>query len=191
MKPCAKNRKLIAWLALGELDVRKASALREHLAVCDGCRCYWEEICRVNDKLAAAKPTPNVQASESFYQRVAEKLDAHEAGSIGENLTALIRTAMLNWRLVLPATAALLIAAFALVIFWQPPRQAPPAPPAVQVVSAPGSESDLAPTLANYQMIASQSLGKLDEVLTEQGNKALPPAPIYTASTFRLANASF
>jgi len=191
MKPCSKNRKLIAWLALGELDVRKASALREHLAVCDGCRRYLEEISNVTQKLAAAQPASDVQASESFHQRVTEKLQAHESGPVLENLTALIRGAMLNWRVALPVVAALLIAAFALATLRQPPRSAPPAPPAVQAASVPGSESDLAPTLANYQMIASQSLGKLDEVLTEQGNKALPPAPIYTASTFRLANASF
>ena len=191
MKPCSKNRKLIAWLALGELDVRKASVLREHLAVCDGCRGYLEEISNVTQKLAGAQPASESQASESFYQGVAEKLEAHEIASIGENLTALMRGVMLNWRLALPATVALLIAAFALVILSQSPRPAPPAPPANQVASAPDSEDDMAPTLANYQMLAGQSLGKLDEVLTEQGNKVLPPAPVYTASTFRLANASF
>ncbi len=190
MKPCSKNRKQIAWLVLGALDARQAAALREHLALCDGCRRYWEEIARVNDKLAAAKPTPDFQASEFFYQRVAEKMHAVESGSILENLTALIRGTMLNWRLALPVTAALLIVAFALVTLRQQPRPVPPAAIA-QVVSTSGSESDLPPTLANYQMIAGQSLAKLDEVLTEQGNKALPPAPIYTASTFRLANASF
>ena len=191
MKPCSKNRKLIAWLALGELEARTASVLREHLAVCDGCRHYLEDISNVTQKLADAPPASAVQASESFYQRVAEKLEADEARSIGENLTALIRGVTLNWRLALPATVALLVAAFALVILWHPPRNVPPPPPAVQVASGPGSDSDFAPTLANYQMIAGQSLEKLDEVLTEQGNKALPPAPIYTASTFGLANASF
>ncbi|HXR05624.1 MAG TPA: zf-HC2 domain-containing protein [Verrucomicrobiae bacterium] len=191
MKPCQTNRKLIAWLALDALDTRTAAALREHIALCGSCRRYWEEISRVKERLAVAKPTSDIQASKSFYQRVAEKLEAYGGYSIGENLTASIRGVILNWRLALPATVALLIAAFALVILWQPPRQAPSAPPEVQVTSAPGSESDLAPTLANYQMIAGQSLGKLDDVLTEQGNKALPPAPMYTASTFRLANPSF
>jgi hypothetical protein len=178
-------------LALGELDARKASTLREHLAVCDGCRRYLEDISNVTQKLAAAQPASDVESSESFYQSVAEKLEAHEARSLGENLTAWIRGVTLHWRLALPATVALLVAAFALVILWRPPRPAPPAPPAVQVASGPGSESDLAPTLANYEMLAGQSPGKLDEVLTEQGNKALPPAPIYTASTFGLANALF
>jgi hypothetical protein len=40
MKPCAKNRKLIAWLALGALEARRAAALRAHLALCEGCRQY-------------------------------------------------------------------------------------------------------------------------------------------------------
>ena len=66
-----------------------------------------------------------------------------------------------------------------------------PAPPTVQVVSVSSSESDLAPTIANYQMIANQSLEKLSELLTRQGNKPLPPTPVYTISSFELENASF
>jgi hypothetical protein len=58
-------------------------------------------------------------------------------------------------------------------------------------VSESSSGSDLAPTLANYQMVASQSLEKLSELLTRQGNKSLPPTPVYTASSLELANAPF
>jgi hypothetical protein len=58
-------------------------------------------------------------------------------------------------------------------------------------VSPSSSESDLAPTIANYQMVANQSLEQLFELLTRQGNKRLPPAPVYTVSGPELANASF
>ena len=191
MKPCSKNRKQIAWLALGELDAQNASLLREHLAVCESCRRYWTEISSVTEGLALAKPDSELEASEMFHRRVAQKMQAVESGSIPENLAVLIRRALLNWHVALPVTGALVIAAFAVVTLRQPPRPASPAPPAAQVTSAAESESDLPPTLANYQMIAGQSLRKLDEVLTAQGNKALPPAPVYTASTFKLANSSF
>jgi hypothetical protein len=33
-------------------------------------------------------------------------------------------------------------------------------------------------------MVANESLEKLDQLLSEQRNRKLPPAPVYTASTF-------
>jgi anti-sigma-K factor RskA len=191
MKPCPQNRKLIVWLSLNTLDARKAAALRDHLALCEGCRRYWEEISNVTERLAAAAPDSNLEASELFHHRVAEKLQAVESSSVLENLAAWLRGSMLNWRVALPAVAVLVIALIAMVAPRHHPAPSPPAPPAVQVVSASSSESDLAPTLANYQMVASQSLEKLSELLTRQGNKSLPPAPVYTMSSFELTNASF
>jgi hypothetical protein len=38
-------------------------------------------------------------------------------------------------------------------------------------------------------MAANQSLETLDELLTRQGIRSLPPAPVYTASMFAAANA--
>jgi hypothetical protein len=191
MKPCSKNRKLIAWLALDVLDAQKAAALREHLALCEGCRRYWEEISKIAEGLATAAPDSNLQASEFFHWGVAEKLQAVESSYVLENLVAWLRGSMLNWRVALPAIAVLAIAVLAMVAPRRPPAVSQPAPPAVQVVSPSSPESDLAPTLANYQMIASQSLEKLDELLTRQGNKPLPPAPFYTALGLELANAAF
>jgi hypothetical protein len=49
----------------------------------------------------------------------------------------------------------------------------------------------LAPTIANYQRTANQSLEKLDALLTCQNKRALPDLPSYTASTPSLANESF
>lgn len=191
MKPCSKNRKLIAWLVMGTLDARTAAALREHLVHCEGCRRYWEEISNVTERLAMAEPDSDLQASESFHRRVAEKLQVVDSGSVFENLAERLRGTVLNWRVALPATAALVIAIFALVALRQHPVVSPPAPPTVQIASASSPESELAPTIANYQMVANQSLEKLDELLTRQGNKRLPPAPIYTASMYKLVNASF
>jgi len=191
MKPCSRNRKLIACLVLDELDARKAAALREHFALCEGCRRYWQEISNVAEGLASAAPDSSLEASEFFHHRVAEKLQAADSSSMLENLTAWLRGAKPNWRAALPAIAVLAIAYFATVAPRNHSNLPPPAPLATQIESASGSESDLAPTLANYQKIANQSLEKLSDLLTKQGNKSLPPAPVYTASSFQLAEGSF
>ena len=189
MKPCSKNRKLIAWLALDALDARAAAALREHLALCEGCRRYAEEISNVTDGLAAAAPDSDLEASVSFHRGAAKKLQAAKANSVMENLAAWFRGSMLTWRVALPAIAVLVIALC--VAPRRHPALSPTAPPTVQVVPASSSESGSAPTIANYQAMANQSLEEFSELLTTQGNKRLPPAPVYTASSFALANASF
>lgn len=196
MKPCARNRKLIAWLALDELDPRKVTALRKHLAECEGCRRYWEEISNVTEVLTARstaecaeRPDANLEVAESFHRRVAEKLWADKSSSALENFAGWVHHWLLNWRMTLPAVAVLVLALTALLTLRHHPASSPPAP--VQIVSAYDSGSDLAPTIANYQMVANQSLDKLDELLTRQGNKSLTPAPVYTASGLTLANGSF
>jgi predicted Fe-S protein YdhL (DUF1289 family) len=191
MKPCSKNRKLIAWLALDALDARNAAALHDHLALCEGCRRYWEEISNVTAGLASATADSKLEASESFQHRVAEKLRAVESSSVLENVAAWVRGLRLNWRVALPAIAVLVMVLFAVVGPRHHPAHSMPAAPALQVVAATGSGSDLAPTIANYQMIAGQSLERFSELLTRQGNKSLPPAPVYTAWSLGLANASY
>ena len=191
MKPCSRHRKLIAWLALGALDARKAAALRDHLARCEGCRCYWEEISNVTQGLASAPPDSKLEASEFFHHRVAENLQAVKSVSGWKNLAAWLRGTMLNWRVAVPATAVMVITLSAIIALRHPPVPSPVAPPTVQVESASGAGSDLSPTIANYQMVANQSLEKLSELLTRQGNKSLPPAPVYTASSFETAIAPF
>jgi hypothetical protein len=188
MKPCSRNRKRIALLALDALDARKATALRDHLAVCEGCRGYWEEISSVTKNLATSEHGSNLEASSFFHRAVSEKLHAVQSNSILENLAAWSRELTLNWRVALPAATALAIALLAIVAARHsaPSRSAPRMDQA-----ASSSANDPAPTIANYRIIAGQSLQKLDELLTRQGNKPLPPAPIYTASGLVLVNAPF
>ena len=189
MKPCAKNRKLIAWLAVNALDARQAAQLREHLEICEGCRCYLAEISNVTERLAAEKATPDVQASESFHRKVAGRLRSAKPDSLGETLAAYL--ALLNWRVVLPAFVALVVIGVNVAIWRQPPKISKPPRTGTQIASVANAESDLAPTLANYQRVANQSLDKLDALLTKQGNRPLPSMPIYTASTLGLAQEAF
>ncbi len=141
--------------------------------------------------LASSAPDSNLAATAFFHQRVAEKLQAVGSSSVLKDLAAWLRGTMLNWRVALPAIAVLVLALLAVVASGHHPALSPAARATVQAVSASNSESDLAPTIANYQRVANQSLEKLSELLTKQGNKRLPPAPVYTISGLGPANTSF
>ena len=177
MKACSRNRKPIAWLALSALDARAASALREHLARCDGCRRYWEEMSTLAERMASARPASSVEASEGFLRRVGQRLASAEAGSTLDD-PWLLRW-LRDWRVALPAAALpilLLLGAITLRHPW------------AHSVAGPSPVQDLSPTLVNYQMVASRSLDELDALLTKQASKGLPPAPVYTASALAFAN---
>ena len=189
MKPCSRNRKPLAWLALGELDARTAAALRAHLETCKGCRRYLAELSTVTEKLASAEVTPDIQASESFHRRVVTRLRAEQSGSVWQTLTAPLIAAWLNWRVALPVVGAAALVIALLSILARQPAVSPPAPTVVQAALPPDIKSDLPPTIANYQRIASRSLDDLDELLTMQGRRNPSPIPIYTASLFVSARA--
>jgi anti-sigma factor RsiW len=188
MKPCSKKQKLIAWLALDALDARQTQALGEHLDACEGCRRYLAEISNITAKLAATKTT-GIQTSESFHQRAAGRLRATAPDSIWEIVAAnLFR---LNRRLIPPAIAAVAVAVVALAILSQHPAVSSPNPFTSRIMPATDLNETLPPTFANYQKVANQSLEKLDELLTKDGDQNFSPAPVYTASTFLRANGSF
>jgi anti-sigma factor RsiW len=190
MKPCFDQRKLITLLALGELDDRLTRKLRAHLQSCEQCRYYLEEISRVTETLAAAKTTPGIRTSQTFHRNVVARLRAEKLVSGWEVAWTFFQTSLLNWRVAVPVAAASVLLIIVLVAQRQKPgvshnRQAQST---VQVVAAPDPNADLPPTIGNYEMVASQSLEKLDALLTEQAKKALPPAPVYTGSMLTLAS---
>ena len=183
MKPCPNNRKLIAWLAVDALDARQESALRAHLETCEGCRHYLNELSLVTDKLSAVEISSDLQASESFHQKVVGRLRAEASLSIWETVMAQLRAT--SWRVALPVLGAAAVVALALFV-WRPP--VPPLPD-VETASVPPVKTNLDPTISNYQMVANRSLEKLDELLTQQGSRNPSPTLIYTASTLARANA--
>src|SRR5262245_54385166 len=145
MKPCSKNRELIAWLALGALESRKAAALREHLTGCEGCRCYWEEISSVKETLASAQQDFDLEVSASFHRRVGAKLRAAESRSAQENLGEWVRGLTPKWRVALPV-ALVLTGLLLIVATRHSPAPSPPAPRTTQV-SAPSPESKQTSTI--------------------------------------------
>jgi hypothetical protein len=191
MKPCAPNRKLIVWLTLNALDARQTQSLRAHLETCAGCRRYLAEISSVTERLTAAEANPEIQASENFHRKTANRLRSVKPDSFGEILAAYFWGTWSNWRVALPVIAALAVVGVTVTIWQQPLKIVSPPPAGRQVALASGADNDLPPTIANYQRVANQSLDKLDALLTQQGNRVLPAMPIYTASTLGLVNESF
>src|ERR1039458_8624819 len=97
MKPCAQNRKHIAWLTLNALDARQKRQLRAHLETCEGCRRYLAEISNVTERLAQTETNPDIQASESFHQKLAGRLRAAKPDSLGEILAVYFRGTLLKF----------------------------------------------------------------------------------------------
>ena len=187
MKPCSRKRMPLALLALGELDAPRAAELRAHIESCEGCRCYLAEISAMTVRLAGAEMKPDIKASESFHRGVVARLRAESSGSVWQTLAKRFVAGWCNWRIALPAAGA---AALVIVVLSIPARQPAalrPVPTGVQAVLPTDIKSDLPPTIANYQRIATRSLDELDDLLTKQGRRNPSPTPIYTASLFASA----
>ena len=204
MKPCAKNRKAIAWLTLDALEVQQAQQLRAHVETCEGCRRYLEAMSTAARTLQAAEIKGGVEASEAFHQRVTAAVIGQGGGwrmEDGKGQGALprsgwgslmdsLRGTALDWRVVLPVLG---VVAMALVVVSLAARHRgahASAPVASQGRPAPRSDGEFSPTIANYEFVANRSLDQLDELLTRQGSRNPSPDPIFTASRRVAANAA-
>jgi hypothetical protein len=97
------------------------------------------------------------------------------------------RQIRLNWRVVLPLMAALVVIGVALAHRRPQLVESPSQRAAAPTAPVSGADNDLSPTMANYERVADESLDKLDALLTRQGNLAMPSTPVYTDSTLALA----
>ena len=183
MKPCSNNRKLIAWLAVDALDAHAERKLRSHLETCGGCRRYLDEISTVTQKLSAGSISSDIQASELFHQRLVSRLRAEASIPVWQTMLVQLRGAFLNWRFALPAIGAATLLTLSLFV-WRP-ASSPSA--GDHAALEPQSIREFDPTISNYQMMANRSMDKLDELLTQQGNRNPSAALIYTASTLARA----
>jgi hypothetical protein len=187
MKACLTKRKRIALLATNSLEIKQEQELRAHLDGCPGCRRYFEEISGVARRLRAVEPKPDGYPPPSFHRNLKAALAETQRESVLERLWVQVWVAW-GLRFALPAgvAAALVIAAW---LFMEPRANIPvPALLADHQIAAPIPKSDLEPTFANYEMAVHQSFDKLDELLTEQGNRNRELSPIYTAARLPLSN---
>ena len=181
MKPCSRHRKQLALLAVDALEAAEAQELRTHAQSCEPCRQYLAELSALTQNLSAVEINADLQTGEAFHQRVVSKLRLERSESIWKIDLARLSESLPSWRIALPATAAVLCLGI-LALLWRPAAR--PTGPAVLPIatSAPAARPDLPPTLANYQMVASQSLEKFDELLSKQGNKNPSSSRTYLAS---------
>lgn len=188
MKPCVGNRKRIALLAVGALDARESLELRAHLQQCDACQQYQEEISNVTARFNASMVPSDVEASEAFHRRLTNAIKPEEPISAWEGIVAWLQDRVLNWRVALYGFTALLMGVALLVHYRRQPAIPDPVVATVPATTSPTIESDLEPSIRNYQIAASQSFEQLDKLLTKQARQNPASAPIYTASALNLAN---
>jgi len=187
MKACFSKRKLIASLALGELDACRARDLRMHIQICDGCRRYVKEISAIRERLERSEPNAEVEASESFHRSLLARLRGAESRPTWTNLAAWLPALRVNWRLVLPTAGAAALVISVIAVFRHQPAAVSRAQVTHPVATVAAVPADLSPTIANYQRVAFRSLDELDDLLTRQAKRRVSPSPVYTASVRALA----
>jgi anti-sigma factor RsiW len=190
MKPCPGRKKSIALLALNSLDTPSARELQAHLETCPGCRHYLAEMSRVVTRIGSAASATDLSASEAFHRQVMHRIKSQTTASIWDTILDSLRPASFNWRVALPVVA-LLIILLALGIMLEAgvqPRStiSTPQPSLVAVRPVTATTVNLAPTLANYQQAASQSLDKLDDLLVRETRQTGGSAQVCTASAMAL-----
>jgi hypothetical protein len=183
MTPCFGNRKQLALLAIGGLNSGRENTLRAHLEACPGCRAYLAEISRVAVKLRAIEPTSEIRASHDFHRKTLAVIEAGEKKSEGQ-LFRLELSHLLNWRLALPAAAILAISLAVLPPNKQRPVASVVLPPLPRSGPPANRQAEFEPTVGRYELVANESLDKLDELITLQAKRSAPSAPVITASLF-------
>ena len=187
MKPCGKYRKQIALLAMDSLEIQGEPDLRRHLDRCPNCQSYFAETRGLAEQLRAAKPEADTKASLSFHRGVVEAIANEGRPSRVESWldAAGIR---FGWRVALPIGA---LAALGAAIWLNESQHLaiPNSAPVVIFTSrTTENRTDFAPTISNYEMIAHQSLDKLDVLLTEQGSRNSLSFPLMTAGQLSLVS---
>jgi anti-sigma factor RsiW len=171
MNPCAKNKRRLAWRASGVLHVADAEALRRHLESCSGCRRYWQSISELSERLVNASDLPRAEPTESFHQRVVQKIRAQEQRA---PLFTWVITIQRLWRERRPATFSAGVALGIVTLLWIQNfrRDEHPVPSGAQiaVISAPACAVS-PPTMASYRRAADISLESLDALLTQEASR--------------------
>lgn len=180
MKRCRTYRKLIVWLASGDLDENKRRSLDAHLVDCRACRSYWKEINGLAGLLAAGESDSSLTASPAFHQNLLNVIKAEKPRPVTMIPSSWRNVFRLGW---MPAAAA----AIALLLLtawntsWKTERLTPPDADSTSRIDA-NNATPAEPTLVNYQMAVRTSLDQLNELLNRQADKSPPGAPVYTAS---------
>jgi anti-sigma factor RsiW len=183
MKPCSKNRKLLAWLAIGALDEAEAHRLGAHLEICQGCRSYLREISAVAENIGAATSPSELLATASFHRRFTSAL------SDGTKPSFRLPIALIRWGLMLPAICAVAAVLVMLLIFKRQPNTPHFAPSNnLAAMALPRTQPRIEPTISQYRMALNQSFEKLDALLAMPARHESLPSYSYRASALAEIN---
>jgi hypothetical protein len=171
-------------LTLDDLEAEPEQSLRAHLDVCPACQNYFLEMSAVAKNLSSLEPQSAVTPSATFHQKFVARLNQENDIPVWRSAVQWFQGFSLIPRIALPAvTAAIVIALFSMHYRERPESPLPPA----QIATKSQPKRQLAPTIANYQMAAHQSLENLDDLISRQSSQNLTPAPIYTAASLSRA----
>ena len=166
MKACSSNRKLLADLALDQLDVTRSTEMRLHMESCEGCRIYFESLAEI-------------YAGQRGYL---EKAPEAEAGfTLHHNLMAQIHgesrkpDSAVHWVKWAAAGACLLILMICVALLSREKKTEPRVitgfSPTQQIqISSPKSR-DFQPTLSDYRRKAGRSFENLDALLSKEAER--------------------
>jgi hypothetical protein len=183
MKPCAQNRKRIAWLAANALDAHEANELQAHFKTCPGCREYWQELAELcREQKMAADDLPQARPGDTFHHRLVRRIRDDENETPAMSAAVFLRRWFTGWRIVVPAGALALVVLLSLV---RPNRDHDITQPVSSVPGTTlptGGAGDVQPTYSNYRVAANTSFEALDELLTKQAARRSWSAEVFTAS---------
>jgi anti-sigma factor RsiW len=186
MRPCSRNRKIIALLAANALDAPTAGELRQHITICPGCREYFSEISDLASRLSQPQEAPEIEASERFHQKLAGRIRSAET----QSLAAYFAGVLLKSRILIPLAGVFLVVGIIAARFHSQTHIHNPSTNSSPGIAAATVAGDISPTFANYQNAANKSLDELDSLLTRQSREGIPTAQVYTASATALAQGS-
>src|SRR5579862_8797848 len=112
MKPCRKNRKVITWMVLGELEGAQRDLLVAHFEECSECREYFVEMSGIASGITHSQTKEVVQVSALFHQRLVSKLRSQEKRAVMAAFVERLR--WVTWQGSV-ALSAIGIVAFALI----------------------------------------------------------------------------
>jgi hypothetical protein len=184
MNPCAKNKRSIAWMAAGVLDVTDAEVLRQHLNSCPPCQRYWQSMCELSERLVNASDLPQAAPTESFHRSVVLKITAQ-----GQ------RTSLFNWVTViqrfwqerpLATLSTGVVLTFATLLWirsFSHQTHHGPSPVQIVVTAETPARATSPPTLASYRRAADTSLENLDALLTQEAARTSSASETFTVSS--------
>jgi len=184
MNPCSKNKQRIAWMASGILDLPDAEALRQHLKSCPDCRRYWQSMSELSERLVNASDLPQTEPTESFHQRVVQKIKTQEDRTPFSDWLVTIQRLWAERRLA-TISAGIALGLVTLLLIQSFRRDGPPVPSEspIAVVPEPARPAASPPTLASYRRAAERSLESLDALLTRQAARNSFPSETLTISS--------